>query len=386
MLDGRHVDPTPDMEWPRRGLRTTLDLRSTTLAVLAVLAVIAAIKLAADVLVPIVLAVSLSYLLTPLVDLLRRRLRIPEAAGAFLVLAVLVAAIVGGAIALQPHVSDILDNVPKATQRLESLLHRTALDKTGAIRKLTAAANALDEAAASGAAPRNDITPDLPAPSLRAHLWSAAGTTAKAIGQTVVVLALSYFLMVAGHSFKRKLVRISGRRLHEKKLTVQILDEIDLQMQRYLRIQVGTSALVGAGTGVAFAAIGMSNAVLWGVAAALLHLIPYIGSTFIVALAAMFAYLQFNDVQSTLLVAGSALAIAGVVGLGIVPWLTERVGRINAVATFVTLLVWDWLWGVPGLLLGIPIMMAVMAICERVDGLQAVAELLRSDGRQQPRG
>src|SRR3546814_8075464 len=76
----------------------------------------------------------------------------------------------------------------------------------------------------------------------------------------------------------------------------------------------------------------------------------------------MFAYLQFNSVEITLVVAGGALAIAGLIGLGIVPWLTERVGRINAVATFITLLVWDWLWGVPGLLLGLPIMMAVMAV------------------------
>src|SRR3546814_4506897 len=99
------------------------------------------------------------------------------------------------------------------------------------------------------------------------------------------------------------------------------------------------------------------------------------------ALPILFAYLQFNSVEITLVVAGGALAIAGLIGLGIVPWLTERVGRINAVATFITLLVWDWLWGVPGLLLGIPIMMAVMAVCERVDSLRPFAELLGADKR-----
>jgi predicted PurR-regulated permease PerM len=364
-----------------QGPRPSVDLRSTALGVLAVLAVIAALKLAADVLVPIVLSVSLSYLLMPPVVGMRRRLGIPEAVGALVALSLLIAAVGFGAVALQPHASDMLENVPKAMQQLGNLLHSTALDKAGAVRKLTAAANALEQAASNGELPGSDIPADLPMPSLKAHLWSAAGSTAKGLGQTVVVFALSYFLIVSGHSFKRKLVRISGRRLHEKKLTVQILDEIDLQMQRYLRIQLGTSMLVGVGTGAAFAAIGLSNAVLWGVAAAVLHLVPYIGSTFVVASSAMFAYLQFNDVQSALLVAASALAIAGAVGLGIVPWLTERVGRINAVATFVTLLFWDWLWGVPGLLLGIPIMMAVMAICERTAGLESFAELLRSDGK-----
>src|SRR3546814_5199466 len=86
-------------------------------------------------------------------------------------------------------------------------------------------------------------------------LWSAAGATLRGIGQTVIVCALTYFLLVSGHSFKRKLVRISGESLHEKKVTVQILEEIDAQIQRYLLIQLGTSALVGVGTGLLFAII-----------------------------------------------------------------------------------------------------------------------------------
>lgn len=358
----------------------TIDVRSVAMAVLAVLACVAALKLAADVLVPITLSVSLSYVLMPMVSMLRRRLRIPEAIGAGLALVLVVFVFVFAVVELQPRASAILDTIPTATQRLGRLLHSTALDKTGAIRKLTTAADALQRAATSGMRPASDVPASSAVPSLRDHLWSATGATLRGLGEAVVVLALSYFLLVSGHTFKRKLVRISGSTLREKKITVQILDEIDLQIQRYLLIQLGTSAIVGVGTGLFFALVGLDNAVFWGVAAAVLHLVPYIGATFIVALSAMFAYLQFNNVESTLVVAGGALAIAGVVGLGIVPWLTERVGRINAVATFVTLLAWDWLWGVPGLLLGIPIMMAVMAVCERTDGLQPVAELLGTDG------
>jgi len=356
-----------------------IDVRSAAMAVLAVLACIAALKLAADVLVPITLSISLSYVLMPLVSVLKRRLRIPEAAGAGLALALVVSGIGFAVVELQPRASAILDTIPQATQRLGHLLHSTALDKTGAIRKLTTAADALQRAASSGMPAAHDVPASSAVPSLRDHLWSATGATLRGLGEAVVVLALSYFLLVSGHAFKRKLVRISGSTLREKKITVQILDEIDLQIQRYLLIQLGTSAMVGIGTGLFFAMMGLDNAAFWGVAAAVLHLVPYIGSTFIVALSAMFAYLQFNDVENTLLVAGGALAIAGVIGLGVVPWLTERVGRINAVATFITLLAWDWLWGVPGLLLGIPIMMAVMAICERTDGLQPIAELLGTD-------
>ncbi|WP_043113691.1 AI-2E family transporter [Solimonas soli] len=358
----------------------TVDVRSMSLAVLAVLGVVAALKLAAEVLIPITLSISLSYALMPLVSAMKRRLRIPEAIGAALSLAFLVALIAFTVAMLQTRATGLLDTIPQATQRIGRLLHNTALDRTSAIRKLTAAAEALERAAGSAlpAAPAANAPPP---PNLRSHVLSATGATLKALGETTVVLALSYFLLISGHSFKRKLVRISGTSLREKKLTVQILDEIDQQIQRYLLIQLGTSALVGVATGLIFAIVGLDNAVLWGVAAGILHLVPYIGSTFVVLLSAMFAYLQFNSAQLAAVVGGSALAVAGLVGLGMVPWLTERVGRINAVATFITLLFWNWLWGIPGLLLGIPVMMAIMAICERVSGLESLAELLGADSR-----
>jgi predicted PurR-regulated permease PerM len=76
------------------------------------------------------------------------------------------------------------------------------------------------------------------------------------------------------------------------------------------------------------------------------------------------------------LIVGSATVIAVVIGLVVVPWLMQRVGQMNAVATFATLIVWDWLWGVPGLLLGVPIMMAVMVVGERIELLRPLAEFL----------
>jgi len=107
-----------------------------------------------------------------------------------------------------------------------------------------------------------------------------------------------------------------------------------------------------------------------------LHLIPYAGPTAFVVLVGLVAYAQFDTVQPVVVVIGSVLAIVGVIGLLLVPWLTQRVGRLNAVTVFVALLVWGWLWGVWGLLLGVPIVMAVNAVCERVEELQPISEFL----------
>jgi predicted PurR-regulated permease PerM len=275
----------------------------------------------------------------------------------------------------------MLDQLPAATRNFERTLKRTTLDKTSAIQKLTAAATAIESAAAGGT-PAGDAAvkpPPSSLPNLRDYLWTGTSAAAVALGQAVIILALSYFLLISDHAFKRKLMRITGSSLHKRKITVKILAEIDEQIQRYLLIQLLLSIVVGVLTGGFLAIIGLENAIFWGVAAGFLHFIPYIGPTFAIFLIAAFAFLQFDSLSSVFVAAGGSLLIVGVIGLGVLPWITGRTARISAISTFVGLLVWDWLWGVPGLLLGIPIMMAAMAVCERVEGLRPIAELMNRD-------
>lgn len=361
-----------------------VNVRNTALGILAVLAIVVMLKWAKLVLIPIALAAFLSYTLRPLVVMLRRHVHIPEVFGAAIALMLALGLVVGGAVALEPQATRFLDSMPQATKKLERLVRRSALDKTGAMQKLLMAADGLERVAAnqvSGAVPAKKLTPQPVAEplNLRGMVWTGTEAMASGLFEAIVVLALCYFLMISSQSFKRKLVRISGSTLSRKKITVQILDQIDSQIQRYVVIQVVTSALVGIGTGVAFAVIGLENALFWGVMAGVLHLIPYIGPAIVLVASAFFAWLQFDTVNGVLLVVGSGLAITGIIGFGIVPWLTQKVGRINAVVTLMSLIVWEWLWGIPGLLLGIPIMMALLAVCERVNNLSPIAELLSGD-------
>ncbi len=211
---------------------------------------------------------------------------------------------------------------------------------------------------------------------MRDYVLMGTANAIAGMGQLVVVVALVYFLLIAGDTFRRTLVRISGDTLSKKKITVQILDEINSQIQRYLLVQLGTSALLGFVTWIVFVWIGLDHALFWACFGAVLHLIPYAGPTGLVFIVALVAYVQFDTLQPVAVVIGSTLAIIGVIGLLLVPWLTQRVGRLNAVTVFVTLLFWGWLWGVWGLLLGVPIVMAINAVCERVEDLQAIGEFL----------
>jgi predicted PurR-regulated permease PerM len=357
-----------------------LDVRSVSLAALAVIAVVFTLHWAKAVLIPIALAIFLSYLLTPPVSWLRRRARLPAMLAAALAVSIVAGGVAAGAAALRPQALELLDLLPKAARKVQGELRRSARDKDSAVAKVKEAAAEIEKAASTAAAtasPRGAAPPKPEAP-IRAENYFAIGATTAVVGvaNTVVVISLVFLLLVAGDIFKRKLVRVSGETLRDKKITVEILEEVDRQIQRYLLIHVATSAFLGLLCWAAFALIGLDNAAFWAVAAGVLHLVPYVGSALTMAATGVVAYLQFNGLASVALVIGSQLVIAYLIGLLLMPWCTERIGRLNAVMVFISLLFWGWLWGVWGLLLGVPIMMAVKAVCERVDGLQPVAEFL----------
>jgi predicted PurR-regulated permease PerM len=282
----------------------------------------------------------------------------------------------------------MLDKLPRAAQKLALAVREKTHDRTATITKLKTAATEIDRAAAAASAPEPQSgqkaapapkTQPTPVPQVSAIIWSGSVGVLVGLGQAMVVVALAYFLLISGDTFKRKLVRISGNTLTKKKITVQILQEIDQQLQRYLVVQVAAAILQGTLTWLALALIGLDNAVFWGLVAGVLHLIPYVGPTTVIVMTGIVAYLQFEDVTRVCLVVGGQLVITGLVGFGVMPALTARLGTLSAVTVFVALLFWGWLWGVWGLLLGVPIVMAVQAVCERVPELNALGELLGSE-------
>ena len=375
-----------------------IDVRSTSLALLAVIALIVFLNWAQAVLIPITFAVLLSYALTPVVDWLKRNVKLHKAIGAAMTLALIFGGLGFGLSSLQPEALDILDLVPRAMQKFTIALRSNPRAPAGAVAKIQKAASEIEKAANSPASPTSTtaVAPAKPAPDagfrLRDYLLTGTMGLAAGLGQLGVVVALVYFLLVAGDTFRRTLVRISGDTLSKKKVTVQMLDEIDSQVQRYLLVQIATSALLGVIAWLVFAWVGLDNALMWGSIGGVLHLIPYAGPAAFVALIALVAYVQFDTLQPVAVIIGSMLASISVIALLLVPWLTQKVGSLNAVTVFVALLVWGWLWGIWGLLLGVPIMMAIKAVCDRVEDLQPISAFLGhgpakigTDGSQVPR-
>ena len=369
-----------DLQQPPHVLLHMQNVRSVAMGVLVVLAVLAVLKLASGFFVPLMVGVVFSYALSPLVDWMHR-MRIPRALSA----AVLILGILGGigasVYSLADDANELIQSMPDAARKVRDALRSPKKQDTtlDTVQKAAVELQKAAEEAGGNTPPARGVTRvvvEKPKFDLRDHLWSGTLGFASVVGQTVMVTFLTYFMLISGDTFRRKLVKITGPGLAEKKLTVQALDEINAQMQRYMLVQLVASIAVGLATGICFAIIGLKHAAVWGVAAGVLNLVPYVGSFAVTAGAGLVAFLQFGKADMALVVTGSSLLINTVEGYLLVPWATSKASSMNPVAVFIGVLAWGWLWGVWGLLLGIPILMAVKAVCDRVDHLKPVGELL----------
>ena len=187
---------------------------------------------------------------------------------------------------------------------------------------------------------------------------------------------MTLFLLASGDTFRRKMVKLAGPRLSQKKITIQALDEVSAQIQRYLVVQLATSVIVGVATGLAFFALGLANAGAWGVVAGVTNLVPYVGAVLVGGGSAIVGFIQFDSLDKALLIGASSFGIHALIGNLLTPWLTGRASRMSPFAVFVGVLAFGWLWGAVGLILGTPILMVAKAVCDRVDELKPVGEFL----------
>ena len=361
------------------------NIRSAALVTLAVLAGIYTMHWASAVFIPLVLGLMLSYAFAPIVDRLERW-HVPRALGA----GVLLTGIVGGVgwmtYSLSDDASALIETLPVAAQKLRLALRSPpgGAAPTSAIEKVQKAAAELERAAeeSGGALPSQRgvtrVIVEKPRFNIKDHLWSGTLGLVTAAGQATVVVLLTYFLLVSGDTFRRKMAKLAGPRLSQKRITVEALDEITAQIKLYLLVQLVTSAIVGVATWLAFLWIGLEHAAVWGVVAGVTNLIPYLGAVIVGAGSALVGFMQFGTIQMALLVGGSSFVIHSIIGYVLTPWLTSKASSMNAVTVFVGVLAWGWLWGLWGLLLGVPILMAVKAVCDRVEDLKPVGELLGS--------
>jgi len=352
--------------------------------ILAAIAVVGALYLARAFFVPLLIGTLASYALRPIVDGLKA-FHIPRALGAALVLAALVAGVSWATYSLQDDAASMIEKLPQAAHKVRQHISEAREQGPTAMEKIQEAATELQGAAADATGDKGPSKPGLPRfaarqaePSvwLRDYMLAQSALLFTVAAQTPIVLLLAYFLLASGEHFRRKLVRLVGPSLARKKDAVRILEEIDAQIQRYLLVTLISNVLVAIGTWLAFEALGMEQAGAWGVAAGVLHFIPYLGPVLFAIASGMAGFMQFGTALGAFGVAGASMLVASAVGILITTWLQSRFARVNAAVLFIALLFFGWLWGIWGLLLGAPLVAIAKVICDRVDSLKPAGELL----------
>jgi predicted PurR-regulated permease PerM len=377
--------PPGDSAKPEReiaSLPTLINVRSVSLAVLALLACVHALHWASAVFIPLLLGVMLSYALAPVVDRLHRW-RLPRALGAAGVLIAVVSGFGSMAYTLSDDAATLIESLPEAAQKLGQALRPTRGAPVSTIDKVQEAATRLEQAAQASAAVAPPVARGVtrvqieqPRLNIKEYLWSGTVGLASLMGQAVVVFFIAFFLLTTGDSFRRKMVRITGPTFARKRVTVEVMDEITAQVQRYLVIQVCTSVLVGLATWGSLGWLGLERAAVWGLVAAVLNLVPYLGAIVTAGGLALVAFLQFGSFGMAALIGGVSMLINTLEGSLLTPWLAGRASSMNPLVIFVGVLAFGWLWGIWGLLLGTPLIMVVKSICDHVDDLKPVGELL----------
>jgi len=362
--------------------RMAVDVRGASLGILASLAAIAALSWAQGFVVPLLLGVVVAYTLYPLVAWLVMA-RIPRVAAAIIVMLSMLGALAYGAYSLRGQMQAIIESLPAAAAKVSGQIARIRVNPIGNLQTVQSAATVVEraatQAAGGAAAPHRTATHvivDQPTFRLDNFLWKSSLGSLGALGQAATVIVLAFFLLIGGDSFRRNVVRLTGPPISKEKVTLQVLNDINGTIQKYLFMLLTTNLLVALLTWLAFRLLGLQNAGAWAAAAGVLHIVPYLGPAVIAGAVGIAAFVQFDSIPMGLLVAGVSLAIAAIIGTLVATWMTGRIAKLNPAVVFIALMFWGWMWGIPGMLLSIPIVVIAKVLSQHVKQLAPLGELL----------
>jgi predicted PurR-regulated permease PerM len=321
---------------------------------LAVIASLFLLRAAKSLFIPVAIAVLISYALAPVVSWLEQH-RVPRLAGAALVLLLVAGSCAGGAYALRDDASEAVVMVPTAVQRAREMVFqqlggRWTMKPEGS-------------EGSSGGVPGSVVQ-------------RAAGAMAALAGHVVVVFFLIYFLLISGRHVRNRLIEIAGPDQERRRTVSAIVDDINAQIQRYLLVLLVTAVIVGVATWLVLAWMGVRHAAMWGILAGIFNSIPYFGPVIVSGGLFAVGIAQGGGVSQAMQMAGAAIAITSLEGWLIAPPLMGKAERMSALAVFLGLLLWTWIWGGWGTVLAVPMLVVVKSMADRIEPMRPVGRLM----------
>ncbi|ART99881.1 AI-2 transport protein TqsA [Yoonia vestfoldensis] len=365
VLTDRLGKQTGQTDWA--GMDTLDNIRTTNrlLAAMVTLMTLAALYFAKDIVLPVVLGVLLALTLGPWVRWLSQR-GIPPSLAASVTILGLVALIAAGVTLLGGSVASWFDDIPRITFELRSKL-RGFSESVLAFQDAT---KQVGEIAQGGAEDVDTVVMQQPG-----LLTTAVGNLTSFVTSLVVGLILALFLLAAGNMFYIKVVE-SFSRFGDKKRALTVIHEIERRMSRYLVAITFINAALGAGIAGVLFLLDMPFPFVWGVAAFCLNYLPFLGGIIGTLGVGAFAIVHFDSVYYALLAPLAYQALTAIEGQFVTPWFLGVRLQLNIVAVFLSVIFWTWLWGIPGALLAVPILVLIKVICDHVPTLATFGNFL----------
>lgn len=373
--------PAPAAPPRERSIRARLaGLQSYALVAIATILLVAGLRAANGFFVPVIFGIVIALTLAPLVRRLERAM--PRWIASALVVLVAVGGLGTFAYSLSDEAAQAVAALPDATRTLRNTLRGMVNRNNGALSNLQKAATELQETATESAerptTPRGVMPVQVVEPPVDFSnlVWFGSQGVMAFVGSVAIVAFLVYFLLSSGELFKRKFVRMSGQRLSQRKITVQLIDDIGARVSKAMSHLAFAGLLVGLATWAFLSWFGVQYAALWGLAAGLMNAVPYLGPATVAVGLFLAALLQFGEVATAASIAGFSLVVTTIEGSLFTPIVFGRSVALNPVAVFVSFMFWGWLWGIPGMFLALPLLTILKTIAESVEDLAPLAELL----------
>ena len=370
------VGSEPETDYQRR--------TGTAMTVLAVLAVLYTLYFASSIVLPFALAIVLNLLLSPLMRVLHLRLRLPRALAALILIFALFGGVggIGTAISLPASgwIARAPETIPILEKRLGFLREPIDLAQKG-FKQVEGLMSS------SGVMPQDPSPKPAPAPAERtasslSGLSSVGGAilvgTGALLGKTFTVLLLLFFLLSSGDTLLRRFIEVLPK-FADKRRAVEIATEIESNVSSYLATITVMNLLVGLAAGGAMFALGLPDPLLWGTMAFLLNYVPIIGPVTGIVCFFVIGLFSYDNPLMAFVPAGIYFGIHLLEGETITPMLLARRLTLNPVLVIASLLFWDWMWGVPGALLSVPLLAVFKIVCDHLPHLGAWGHMLGAE-------
>lgn len=326
---------------------------------------------ARDFFMPIVLAILIFLTLSPIVRAGRYRGIPPFITGTVVVVGLGCAILAGMALLTRP-IANWIQNAPTIGFQLRSKLY----ELRHSFQEVSQASEEVEKLAQ--AVQSSDVqTVSVQQPGL---LPSAAGDIVTVIAMLGLTAILLLFLLGSSAMIYEKIVRALPT-MGDKKRALRLVFDIERTVSRYLLSITLINAGLGVCVGVTMWVLGVPSPLLWGVAAAVLNYLPYVGNLIGIVLVAIVSIVSFDSIGQALLPPLAYLLLTGIEGQVVTPMLLGRRLELNAVSILVALAFWAWLWGLAGMLIAVPLLIVIKAVCDHFEDLAPVGEILSPSQR-----